>query len=243
MTEAGSHLVDSRTTPSKAGCALRRGTFISFEGTEGSGKTTQMRLLVERLRGLGLRVTENQEPGATAIGTQIRRILLDPENEELAPKTELLLMFASRTQAAAQIIIPALERGDIVVSDRFTDSTLAYQGIARGLGFEAVMQVHRLALGDLMPDMTICTYVDVELGLARAQRRNATQHDQTRPDEARLDQQSLDFHLRVAEGYRKIASLEPHRFRMIDGTGTHEQVAERVWSEVAPLIQVPAGVR
>lgn len=216
----------------------RRGTFISFEGTEGSGKTTQMRLLVERLRALGLAVTENQEPGATTIGSQIRRILLDPAHEEMAPKTELLLMFASRTQAAEQIIIPALERGDIVVSDRFTDSSLAYQGMGRGLGFESVMELHRLALGDLLPDITICTHVDVELGLERAHRRNAI-----RPDEVRLDQQSLDFHLRVAEGYRKIAGMEPRRFRMVDGSGTPEQVAGRVWSEIAPLIRVPAGVR
>jgi dTMP kinase len=216
----------------------RSGTFISFEGTEGSGKTTQMGLLVERLRGMGLSVTENQEPGATAIGSQIRRILLDPAHQEMAPKTELLLMFASRTQAAAQIIIPALERGDIVVSDRFTDSTLAYQGMGRGLGFETVMEIHRLALGGLLPDITICTDVDVELGLVRAHRRNAT-----RPDEVRLDQQSLDFHLRVVEGYRKIASMEPRRFRMVDGAGTPEQVAQRVWAEIAPLIRVPAGVR
>ncbi len=124
-----------------------RGLFITFEGTEGSGKTTQMRLLAERLRATGLPVTENQEPGATRIGTQIRRILLHPAHKEMAPMTELLLMFASRTQAAAEIIAPALERREIVISDRFTDSTLAYQGEARGLGFDTVLDVHRLALG------------------------------------------------------------------------------------------------
>jgi dTMP kinase len=215
-----------------------RGTFISFEGTEGSGKTTQMRLLVERLRRLGLAVTENQEPGATPIGSQIRRILLDPAHQEMAPKTELLLMFASRTQAAAEIIIPALARGEIVVSDRFTDSTLAYQGVGRGLGFETVLDVHRLALGDLLPDLTICVDVDVEMGLARARRRNVT-----RPDEVRLDEQSHDFHLRVAEGYRKIAALEPRRFRMVNGTGSPEQVAERVWTQVAALIPVRLAQR
>lgn len=209
----------------------RGGLFISFEGTEGSGKTTQMRLLVKRLRGLGFSVTENQEPGATTIGTQIRRILLDPAHQEMAAMTELLLMFASRTQAAAQIILPALNRGDIVVSDRFTDSTLAYQGMARGIGFETVLEVHRLALGSLWPDVTIYTNVDVELGLSRAQRRNVTC-----PDEVRLDQQSLEFHLRVAEGYRKIAELEPQRFRMVDGNGSHEEVADRIWDELALLV-------
>lgn len=218
--------------------ASSRGTFISFEGTEGSGKTTQMRLLVARLRKLGLPVTENQEPGATAIGGHIRRILLDPAHEEMAPVTELLLMFASRTQAAAQIIVPALERGEIVVSDRFTDSTFAYQGMGRGLGFEKVMEIHRLALGNLLPNLTICIQVDVQLGLARAHQRNVAS-----PDEARLDQQSLDFHLLVAEGYRKIAELEPQRFRIVDGNGTRAEVAERVWGEIATFVPVPARRR
>src|SRR5690242_2396976 len=108
----------------------RRGLFISFEGTEGRGKTTQMTLLVDRLRGMGYTVVENQEPGATRIGKQIRRILLDPAHDEMVAMTELLLMFASRAQAAAEIIQPALKRGSIVVSDRFTDSSLAYQGAA-----------------------------------------------------------------------------------------------------------------
>lgn len=212
----------------------RGGLFISFEGTEGSGKTTQMRLLVQHLRNLGFTVTENQEPGATTIGTQIRRILLDPAHQEMAAMTELLLMFASRTQAAAQIILPALKRGEIVVTDRFTDSTLAYQGTARGIGFETVLAVHRLALGDLWPDITICTNVDVQVGLSRAHKRNAT-----RPDEVRLDQQSLEFHLRVAEGYRKIAELEPQRFRIVDGRGSPEEVAHRIWEKLALLVGQP----
>ena len=212
----------------------RGGLFISFEGTEGSGKTTQMRLLVNRLRGLGFTVTENQEPGATTIGTQIRKILLDPAHQEMAPMTELLLMFASRTQAAAQIILPALRRGEIVVTDRFTDSSLAYQGIARGLGFDTVLNVHRLALGDLWPHVTICPAVDVELGLSRAHTR-----DVARPEEARLDQQSLEFHLRVSEGYRKIAESQPQRFRMVDGAGSREEVAERIWNELALRVGQP----
>jgi len=212
----------------------RGGLFISFEGTEGSGKTTQMRLLVDRLRELGFTVTQNQEPGATTIGTQIRKILLDPAHQEMAPMTELLLMFASRTQAAAQIILPALKRGEIVVTDRFTDSTLAYQGMARGIGFETVLDVHRFALGDLWPDVTICTTVDVELGLSRAHTRNVA-----RPEEVRLDQQSLAFHLRVAEGYRKIADLEPQRFRIVDGAGSREEVADRIWNELALRVGQP----
>jgi dTMP kinase len=216
------------------GSKAKRGFFISFEGTEGSGKTTQMRLLVDHLRSLGFAVAENQEPGATTIGTQIRRILLDPAHGEMAPMAELLLMFASRAQAAAEIVIPALKRGEIVVSDRFTDSTLAYQGEARGLGFAVVLEAHRLALGNLFPDLTICVTVDIESGLARAHRRNRGSAKES--SEARLDQQSLEFHQRVGEGYRKIAAQEPRRFHMIAGDGTPTEVAERVWAAVNPLL-------
>jgi len=230
MTE-GSHT--GRTRSERA-----RGLFITFEGTEGSGKTTQMRILIDRLRSLGFAVTENQEPGATPIGTQIRRILLDPAHQEMAPMTELLLMFASRAQAAAEIIIPALQRGEIVVSDRFTDSTLAYQGEARGLGFDVVLAAHQLAVGSLMPDLTLCMLIDIESGLARAYRRNETSGKDA--SEARLDQQSLDFHKRVAEGYRKTAAQDPQRFHMINGQGESLAVAERVWAAVSPFLAKPA---
>jgi dTMP kinase len=213
----------------------KRGLFITLEGTEGSGKTTQMRLLVERLREAGLTVVMNQEPGATRIGSQIRRILLHPAHQEMAAMTELLLMFASRAQAAAEIISPALERGDIVVSDRFTDSTLAYQGEARGFGFETVLALHRLALDGLLPDLTLCILVDLKTGLARARRRNRASKREA--NEARLDLLSLDFHKKVEEGYRKIAALEPERFRIIDGSGERAQIAERVWAEVSPLLR------
>lgn len=212
----------------------RRGLFISFEGTEGSGKTTQVRLLADRLRSDGLTVTENQEPGATTIGRQIRRTLLDPAHQEMAPMTELLLMFASRAQAAAEIIVPALDRGEVVVSDRFTDSTLAYQGEGRGIGFEKVLEAHRLALGSLFPDVTICIAIDVETGLARAHNRNRESVEDA--SEARLDRQSLEFHLRVAKGYQRIAELESQRFRIVSGQGEPATIAERVWAEVSPLL-------
>ncbi len=212
-----------------------RGFFLSFEGTEGSGKSTQMRLLVERLRSEGLTVVENQEPGATPIGKQIRRILLDPENREMAPMTELLLMFASRAQAADEIIRPALDRGEVVVSDRFTDSTLAYQGFARGLGFEAVKAAHKLALGSLVPGLTIALEVDLRTGLERAHRRNSAAGE-FECDETRIDQQSLDFHLKVAEGYRQIAASEPHRFQIVDGNGSPAEVSARVWDVVERFV-------
>ncbi len=214
--------------------APRSGLFITFEGTEGSGKTTQMQLLVRRLREAGYAVTENQEPGATRIGGQIRRVLLNPAHHEMAPMTELLLMFASRAQAAAEIIIPALERGEIVVSDRFTDSTLAYQGAARGLGFDTVVKTHQLALDGLLPDLTICVFLDIEAGLARAHRRNLSTPAES--SEARLDSQSMEFHRRVEEAYRKIAAAEPSRFRTVDGSGDSAVVAERVWDEVSPVL-------
>jgi dTMP kinase len=212
-----------------------QGLFLSFEGTEGSGKSTQVHLLVGRLRKLGLKVVENQEPGATAIGKQIRRILLDPANSEMTSMAELLLMFASRVQAASEVILPALNRGEIVVSDRFTDSTLAYQGFARGLGLETVLAAHKLALGSLFPDLTIALDVDLETSLARARLRN--QETTTGSYETRIDQHSLDFHMKVAEGYRAIAALEPERFRMVDGTGPADQVAERVWCEVRRVVE------
>jgi dTMP kinase len=207
----------------------RGGLFLSFEGTEGTGKTTQMRILIERLRGLGYVVAENQEPGATPIGGQIRRLLLDPNHQEMTAMTELLLMFASRAQAAAEIITPALDRGEIVVSDRFTDSSLAYQGEARQLGFDTVLALDRLALGALVPDLTLCISLDVATGLERAYRRNLSSD--------RLDRQSLAFHESVDRGYRKIAESEPDRFHLIDGGDSPEAVAARVWSHVEPLLK------
>jgi len=209
--------------------ALASGLFITFEGTEGSGKSTQIRILVEHLRADGFTVIENQEPGGTPIGREIRRILLDPMHQEMAAITELLLMFASRAQAASEVIRPALERGEIVVSDRFTDSSLAYQGEAREIGFDTVLALHRLALGDLRPDLTLCLSIDVAEGLKRAFQRSA-------PSD-RLDRQSLAFHERVAYGYRKIAELEPERFRFIDANGDPEAVAARVWNRIAPLLK------
>ena len=196
-----------------------------------------MRLLIDRLRAQGCSVVENQEPGATRIGGQIRRVLLDPAHEEMEPMAELLLMFASRAQAAAEIIVPALARGDTVVSDRFTDSSLAYQGEARGLGFGTVMALHRLVLGGLFPDLTICLMLDLQTGLERVYRRQRASDEEA--SEARLDRQPLDFHRRVEAGYRKVAELEPTRFRIIDGAGAPAEVAERVWSEVSRVLALP----
>jgi dTMP kinase len=208
-----------------------RGLFLTLEGPDGSGKTTQTRMLVERLRAAGCDVLETAEPGGTAIGRQIRTILLDAANQELRPTAELLLYFACRAQNVDETIQPALDRGMVVVSDRFTDSTLAYQGAARGLGEDLVLALDRIACRGLVPDLTICVDVDLETSLARARARNL---DHVRRD--RMDEQSVEFHRKVREAYRRLADREPQRVRVVDGMLPQEQLAEAVWRIVSPLL-------
>ena len=210
----------------------KRGRFITFEGIDGSGKSTQMRLLADHLRADGQDVFEAVEPGGTAIGRQIRRILLDAANQDLRPTAELLLYFASRAQNVEECILPALAAGKIVLCDRFTDSTLAYQGCARGLGEEAVLALDRIACRGLTPDLTLLIDVDVEYGLARVQKRNAGSD----AAETRMDDQSLEFHRKVREGYVSLAKQHADRFRIVDGRGTPETVAERVWASIAAYV-------
>jgi dTMP kinase len=205
-----------------------RGLFITFEGPDGSGKSTQARLLAERLRGQGRPVLESVEPGGSPIGQQIRRILLDPANRELAPVAELLLMFAARAQNVEQWILPAIHQGKIVISDRFTDSSIAYQGSGRGLGWETVLELDRIACRGLKPDLTICIDIDTETGLARALARGGS--------ETRLEEQAIEFHHKVREAYHELARREPQRFRLVDGGGAPEAIAEKVWAQVATLI-------
>src|SRR6202163_1189310 len=187
-----------------SGPAIKRGLFITFEGPEGSGKSTQLRILAKRLRGKHLPVLETAEPGGTPIGLQIRRVLLDAKNQELSPTAELLLMFASRAQDVDQWILPALSQGKIVLSDRFTDSTLVYQGVARGLGADVVYEVDRIACRGLVPDLTLLIDIDTETGLARANRRNLRMQDV----ETRMEEQTVAFHRQVREAYRQLASDE-----------------------------------
>jgi dTMP kinase len=205
-----------------------RGRFITFEGPDGSGKSTQARMLAERLRGEGRPVLESVEPGGTPIGQQIRRILLDPANKELTATAELLLMFAARAQNVEQWILPALAEGKIVISDRFTDSSIAYQGAGRGLGWERVLELDRIACHGLVPDLTICVDIDTETGLARALSRGGA--------ETRLEDQAIEFHRRAREAYHELARREPQRFRLIDGRGTPEAIAAKVWDEVSGLL-------
>ncbi|MEO8099545.1 MAG: dTMP kinase [Acidobacteriota bacterium] len=193
---------------------------ITFEGPEGSGKTTQLRLLATRLRAAGHDVVETQEPGGTKIGVQIRTILLDPANTSLRPTAELLLMFASRAQNVDEVILPALAAGKIVLSDRFTDSTLAYQGMARGLGADVVYDIDRIACRGLVPHMTLLIDIDPAIGLARA-------------EQTRMEEQPIAFHRVVRDAYRQLATDEPRRIRTIDGARDRQAVNEDVWAAVS----------
>jgi dTMP kinase len=206
-----------------------RGIFITFEGMDGSGKTTQMHRLAERLRSLGRTVMETVEPGGPPIAQKIRRILLDSANRELSPTTEVLLYFASRAQNVDQWILPALERGEIVLSDRFTDSSLVYQGVGRGLGINTVYDLDRIACRGLKPDLTILVDVDAESSLARAWARNEAQpHCETR-----MDDQAIEFHRKVYQAYHALAAAEPERVKLVDGSAGIDEIEREVWSIVS----------
>jgi dTMP kinase len=206
-----------------------RGIFITFEGMDGSGKTTQMHRLAERLFSLGRTVLETAEPGGPPIARKIRRILLDSANQELSPTTEILLYFASRAQNVDQWILPALRRGEIVLSDRFTDSSLVYQGVGRGLGIDTVIGLERIACRGLKPDLTILVDVDAEASLARARSRN-----QAEPHcETRMDDQAIEFHLKVHQAYHALAAAEPERVKLVDGRAGMDEIEREVWSIVS----------
>jgi dTMP kinase len=203
---------------------MQRGRFITFEGIDGCGKTTQLRMLAQWLRERGQDVVETVEPGGTSIGRQIRKILLDPANADLEPRAELLLYFASRAQNVDEVIRPALEAGRTVLCDRFTDSTLVYQGCGRGLDTEVVRDLDRIACRGLRPDGTILIDIDIETSLARARRRN----ERTGPDESRIDDEDAAFHERVRNGYLALAKAEPDRITVIDGAHSVADVGQRI---------------
>jgi dTMP kinase len=209
-----------------------RGVFITFEGMDGSGKSTQINRLAARLRDLGRTVLATAEPGGPPIAVKIRRILLDAGNRELSPATEMLLYFAARAQNVDEWIIPALERGAVVLSDRFTDSSLVYQGIGRGLGADAVEALERIACRRLKPDLTILIDLDVETSLARARARNlAAPHCETR-----MDDQSMEFHRKVYEAYHVLAKSEPDRVKVVDGRQDTDAIEREVWSIVSRVL-------
>jgi len=200
---------------------MTRGRFITFEGIDGSGKSTQLRLLSQWLNGQGKETVDTVEPGGTAIGRRIRAILLDPASAGIASQTELLLYFASRAQNVEEVIRPALESGRIVLCDRFTDSTVVYQGCGRGLDSSVILDLDRIACRGLRPDITILMDIDVATSMARASRRN----DVAGPAESRIDMESPAFHQRVRNGYLALAGSEPGRFIIVDGRAPVVEVA------------------
>jgi len=211
-----------------------RGLFLNFEGTEGCGKSTQLRLLAQRLRQEGYQTLETVEPGGTVIGAQIRRILLDPANQALSPMAELLLYFASRAQNVDERIRPAMEAGTIVLTDRFTDSSMAYQGYGRGLGAGHVRDLDRIACRGLVPDITFLFDIDLETGLKRARSRNVTQDT---VNESRIDEEALEFHRRVLDAYHHMAAEEPGRFRIIDANQDPETIHRAIWDVLRPRLE------
>jgi dTMP kinase len=215
---------------------IERGLFFTFEGMDGSGKSTQLPLLVQHLEAEGYPVLVTVEPGGTEIGKQIRRILLDSRNQELRPTAELLLYFAARAQNVDELIMPALAEGRIVIADRFTDSTLAYQGVARGLGADVVRQLDRIACRGLKPDFTFCIDIDIETSLARVHARNRDLAAGNGVSETRIDEETVDFHGKVRDAYHALAAAEPARVHLIDGGASINEVAARIWSAAQPAL-------
>jgi dTMP kinase len=216
------------------------GTWITFEGIEGTGKSTQVERLAERARGLGRSVTVTREPGGTALGRGLRELLLRPTERQMDPLAELLLYAADRAQHLREVVIPALGRGDLVLCDRYLDATLAYQGYGRRLGVEVVLELHRRPPLDMRPHRTVLIDLDPELALHRARSRNAGAGLDV--SEGRFEQERLDFHRRVRDGYRTLATAEPDRFRVIDGSGDEAAVESRIMAALGDLLG-PTPVR
>jgi dTMP kinase len=200
------------------------GRFITFEGTEGGGKSTQINLLAARLRERGLTVRTLREPGGTPIGEEIRHTLQhSAQNQAMTAEAELLLMNASRAQLVREVIRPALRAGEIVLCDRFYDSTIAYQGYGRGLDLETVRRIIAFAVGDTRPDLTIVLHVPIDVSEVRRKAREAKQRD-------RMEELDRQFFERVEAGFKAIAAAEPKRVRVLDATESIERVQEQIWS-------------
>ena len=202
--------------------------FITFEGIEGSGKTTQIQLLSNHLEARGIDHVLTREPGGTAIGDQVRRLVLNPANSPMTPACELLLYAAARAQHIEQVIRPALDEGRLVLCDRFRDATLAYQGHGRGLPLDMIGRLHEIGSLSLQPDLTILLDLDAAAALQRARGR-----DLTKPvDETRFEREGLAFHSQVRQGYLELARQEPDRFVVLDARGGAEEVHSRVLAAI-----------
>jgi dTMP kinase len=207
---------------------MPRGFFITFEGLDGSGKSTQLRRLKEWLQSKGLAVTPTRQPGGTRVGDRIRALLLDSRTDSLSPLAELGLMFSDRAQSIAEVIEPALEAGRIVLCDRFTDSSEAYQGGGRQLGSQIVRDLHASLCSGLQPDLTVMLLPDFDRSLTRARQRNQRAVAATGSDENRFEKESAAFYRRVFDKYREIAAREPLRVAVIDSDGSIDEVHQRV---------------
>lgn len=211
---------------------MPRGLFITLEGLDGSGKTTQIRRLAAWMQKRHLDPVVTRQPGGTATGDRIRALLLDSASSPVSPMAEMALMFADRAQAISEVIEPALASGRVVLCDRFTDSTEAYQGGGRELGSAPVLQLHQLLCGSLQPDLTLLLLPSLEASLERARRRNDRQVAQGAQNEGRFEQEQDAFFRRVWQKYREIAAREPHRVVLIEGSlgidEVHEQIVEAV---------------
>lgn len=212
-----------RPTPSP-GVYAERGVFVCFEGGEGSGKSTQSRLLREALSAEGYTVLLTFEPGDTPVGRVLREIVLSPETGELADKTEALLYAADKAEHVHTVVLPALERGEVVVTDRYVDSTLAYQGAGRALAVEEVEQVARWATGDLRPHLTVVLDLEPQAGLGRFEGRD------------RIEGESLEFHERVREAFVAMAKAAPDHYLVLDARAPVEEIAAAVRSRLEPLL-------
>lgn len=211
--------------------------FITFEGPEGSGKSTQIALLCDALQTRGLRIVRTREPGGTPIGEQVRTVLHDLRNAGMLPETEILLYSASRAQHVGEVVRPALARGQVVISDRYAESTIAYQGYGRGLDLAALRQITTFATGGLRPDLVVYLDLDVAVGLER-KRRDRTAG---RGEWNRMDEQTLAFHQRVRDGYLAMAAGEPERWLVVDGGQPIEAIHSIVYDRVVLLLSGDAA--
>jgi dTMP kinase len=221
---------------------MSRGYFITFEGLDGSGKTTQLRLLADSLTVAGHKVVTLRQPGGTALGDRIRGILLDSRSEAslgpIDPITEMALMFADRAQAIAEIIKPALADGSIILCDRYTDSSEAYQGGGRQLGSERILAMHAAACDNLQPDLTLLLLPSLEISLRRARRRNHRHTQEQGTDENRFERESDNFYRRIYEKYEEIASREPRRVIPIREEASIEQIHTHILEAVTTRLSI-----
>jgi dTMP kinase len=222
-----------------------RGRFITFEGLDGCGKSTQLAKLAAVLSAQGLSVVMTREPGGTPTGEKIRQLLLDTKTSSLTPMAELALMFAARAQHIAEVIQPGLAEGKIVLCDRFTDSTEAYQGGGRKLGHEPVLTLHRVLCGNMWPELTILMDSDVAASVDRARRRNRSHSAKIgrgKSDENRFEQESRAFFGRVRSAYLAIAAREPQRMVVVDARGTPEATHRQILEVVRRKLKLPARI-